>query len=110
MKLLFDQNLSYRLCRGLTDVFPNSEQVYRAGLAEADDIAVWEYARRGGFAVVTHDADFAELAALRGQPPKIVWLRCGNRPTNEIERLLRASAELITSFCENPVTACLELY
>ena len=78
MKLLFDQNLSYRLCRELDDAFPGSQQVARAGLADADDISVWNYAARHSLTIVTHDADFAEIAALRGPPPKVVWLRCGN--------------------------------
>ena len=110
MKLLFDQNLSYRLCRNLADVFPGSEQAIRAGLAEADDVAVWNYAARNGLTIVTHDADFAELAAFRGPPPKVIWLRCGNRPTAEIEDLLRRHAGLIGSFAEDGVAACLELY
>jgi predicted nuclease of predicted toxin-antitoxin system len=38
MKLLFDQNLSYKLCRSLADLFPESAQVRRAGLAEADEL------------------------------------------------------------------------
>jgi hypothetical protein len=37
MKLLLDQNLSYKLCRLLADLFPDSAQVRRAGLAAADD-------------------------------------------------------------------------
>ena len=110
MKLLFDQNLSYRLCRNLADLFPGSEQVARAGLAEADDMSVWSYAGKSGLTVVTLDADFAELAALRGPPPKIVWLRCGNQPTALIERLLREHAGRMESFLEDPVAACLELY
>jgi len=50
------------------------------------------------------------LAALRGPPPKIVWLRCGNQPTAVIEKLLREHAGQMESFLENPVAACLELY
>jgi predicted nuclease of predicted toxin-antitoxin system len=111
VKLLFDQNLSYRLCRNLADVFPGSEQAARAGLAEADDISVWNYAGRGGgLTVVTHDADFAEMAALRGPPPKVVWLRCSNQSTAVIEQLLRRRAALMESFLEDAVAACLELY
>jgi predicted nuclease of predicted toxin-antitoxin system len=72
--------------------------------------SVWNYARRKGLTIVTHDADFAELAALHGPPPKVVWLGCGNRPTAEIERLLRDRAESITSFLEDSDATCLELY
>jgi predicted nuclease of predicted toxin-antitoxin system len=110
VKLLFDQNLSYRLCRALSDLFPQSEQVKRAGLEQASDDEIWQYARRQAFGIVTLDADFAEIAALRGAPPKIIWLRCGNQPTTIIERLLRDHAPLIASFEENDEAACLELY
>ena len=37
MKLLFDQNLSFKLCRDLVDLFPGSTQVRLVGLAEASD-------------------------------------------------------------------------
>lgn len=110
MKLLFDQNLSYRLCRELADLFPGSEQATRAGLAEADDAMIRDHARRGGFAIVTHDADFAEMAALRGHPPKVIWLRCGNQPTSTITSLLRRHAASLMNFSEDPDTSCIELY
>jgi predicted nuclease of predicted toxin-antitoxin system len=56
------------------------------------------------------DSDFADIAALRGAPPKIVWLRCGNQPAAIIERLLRDRIELLAMFESNPDAACLELY
>jgi predicted nuclease of predicted toxin-antitoxin system len=40
VKLLFDQNLSHRLCTVLADAFPGSEQVRRAGLDRATDDAL----------------------------------------------------------------------
>jgi predicted nuclease of predicted toxin-antitoxin system len=110
VKLLFDQNLSYRLCSLLADVFPGSEQVKRAVLDRASDNAIWEFARREGFTIVTLDADFADIATLQGAPPKVIWLRCGNQSTVFIERLLRDHAALIASFVENGDLACLELY
>lgn len=110
MKLLFDQNLSYRLCRTLADLFPESMQVKSAGLEQASDDAIWEFARRGGFAIVTLDADFYDMAALRRSPPKVLWLRCGNQPTATVHDLLHAHAELIASFLESAETDCLELY
>lgn len=110
LKLLFDQNLSHRLCRALADKFPQTAQVSRVGLDQADDDAIWKFARREGFAIVTMDADFLEIAALRGAPPKIIWLRCGNQPTRVVERLLRNHAELIASFTADEDAVCLELY
>ena len=38
MKLLFDQNLSFKLCQRLSDLFPDSNQVRQVGLAEAEDV------------------------------------------------------------------------
>ena len=80
MRLLFDQNLSFKLCRRLADVFPDSGQARLLNLSEADDRTVWEYAKQNGFVIVSQDADFADLAALYGPPPKVIWLRCGNQP------------------------------
>jgi len=53
MKLLFDQNLSFKLCRQLADLFPDSNQVRLIGMAEADDRKVWEYARDHDFILVS---------------------------------------------------------
>lgn len=109
MKLLFDENLSYRLCQLLDDAFPRSTQVQLAGLTSADDGTIWDFAGAGGFILVSLDADFAERAALRGPPPKVLWLRCGNRPTEYVEKLLRDHMEAIAEF-ERGAAACLEIY
>jgi predicted nuclease of predicted toxin-antitoxin system len=66
MKLLFDQNLSFRLCRQLFDVFPGSNQVRLLGLAEASDREIWQYAKINDFVIVSQDADFADMAMLYG--------------------------------------------
>jgi hypothetical protein len=69
MKLLFDQNLSPRLPAWLADLFPGSGHVADLGLDQASDDDVWDYARVHGFAIVTKDADYADLSVLRGHPP-----------------------------------------
>ena len=109
MKLLFDHNLSFKLCRQLADLFPGSEQTRRLDLAQANDHTIWQYAGANQFVLVSLDADFAEMAALLGPPPKLIWLRCGNQPTPSIERLLRSHADVIEAF-ELDVAACLEIY
>ncbi len=109
MKLLFDQNLSFKLCERLTDLFPNSSHVRILGLEKADDRAVWSYARANGYALVSLDADFAEMATLLGPPPKVIWLRQGNLPTPAVEALLRSHAEAIGVF-DSDAAACLEIY
>jgi predicted nuclease of predicted toxin-antitoxin system len=92
VKLLLDQNLSYKLCDALADLYPGSTQVRLIGLDRADDLTVWRHAAREGYTLVTQDTDVRDLAALHGAPPKVVLLRCGNKPTPFIERLLRDHA------------------
>ncbi len=45
-----------------------------------------------------------------GAPPKVIWLRCGNRPTAFVEHILRTHAASIATFVETDDAACLELY
>jgi len=109
MKLLFDQNLSFKLCQQLSDLFPQSSQVRLLKLDRADDRAVWEFAKANGYTLVSFDSDFADLAALLGPPPRMIWLRCGNQRTSVIETLLRAHAEAIAAL-ELGSVACMEIY
>jgi len=89
VKLLFDQNLSPKLIRRLSDLYPNSDHLDLLRLGTAEDTLVWEHAKANGFVVVTKDADFADLSVLRGFPPKVVWIRRGNCSTANIEEILR---------------------
>ncbi len=109
MKLLFDENLSPRLVDALADLFPGSAHVHRVALGSATDEAVWHHAREQGFTLVSKDADFYELSLLRGQPPKVVWIRRGNCSTAQIEMLLRIQAGRIVALLADPETTCLAL-
>ena len=110
MKLLFDQNLSFKLCQTVADLFPESRHVRLLGLSDVDDRVLWDFAKTNGFAIVSQDVDFAELAALLGSPPKVIWLRAGNQSTAAISALLRRHGELIAAFGNDDSTACLEIY
>jgi predicted nuclease of predicted toxin-antitoxin system len=110
MKLLFDQNLSFKLCRRLADLFPDSTQTRLIGLDRADDPAVWEHARANGFVLVSQDSEMFDLSGLRGHPPKLIWLRCGNQKTVVIEKLLRDHHGQILAFEKDPTADCLEIY
>jgi predicted nuclease of predicted toxin-antitoxin system len=109
MKLLLDQNLSFKLCDKLADLFPKSAHVRQLGFDKADDRTLWQYAGANGYTLVSLDADFAEMAALLGPPPKVIWLRCGNQSTAIIERPLSQHATAIKAFEAGPA-ACLEIY
>jgi predicted nuclease of predicted toxin-antitoxin system len=110
VKLLFDHNLSHRLVPKLNDVFPGSTQTRHLNFNEAEDQVIWAYARANGFVIVTLDKDFADLALLRGAPPKVVWLRCGNCTVAEVETLLRKNLEVIASFETRETADVLEIW
>jgi len=109
MKLLFDENLSFKLCQSIADIFPESNHVRLLGLSKADDRDVWDYAKTNGFAIVSEDSDFAERSVLESNPPKIIWIRIGNCSTAEIEVLLRSANQMIRNFIENDKETCLLL-
>ncbi len=110
MRLLFDQNLSFKLCQTIADLFPDSSHVRSHGLTEVPDRALWDFAKANGCVIVTQDVDFAELAALLGCPPKVIWLRAGNQTTAATAALLRRHAQTIKSFEGDDGAACLEIY
>ncbi len=94
----------------LADIFPDSSHVQFHGLAEINDTEIWEFAKMQDFCIVTQDADFMERSRLYGAPPKVLWLRCGNAPTKQVETLLRSGAEAIQELFSSPILHCLELY
>ncbi len=97
MRLLFDQNLSHRLVAALDDIFPDSSHVRLLGMAEADDLTIWNYAKANHLVIVTQDSDYSDWNKLRGVPPKIVWLRCGNASVDQIQQKLRRAADRINT-------------
>jgi predicted nuclease of predicted toxin-antitoxin system len=75
VKLLLDENLSPRLLRQIDDLSADSVHVRSVGLEQTPDREIWEFARSNGFAILTADADFQDLAVSLGHPPKIILLK-----------------------------------
>ena len=98
MKLLFDQNLSPRLVHRLADIYADSVHVREVGLRDADDSAIWNYAKLNDFTIASKDSDFQQRSLLYGSPPKFIWLRVGNCPVKTIEDLLRTHSVAIHTF------------
>ena len=109
MKLLFDQNISFRVLRLLPDNFSDSRHVRSVGLNDCDDAEIWQFAKQNDFTVVTFDADFFDISVLKGFPPKIVWLRTGNLTTSEIAECIILNYSDIISFIDNSDQSCLEI-
>ncbi len=112
MKLLFDQNISFRITKILLKSFPEAKHISQVGLLDSSDLGIWEYARQNGFSIVTFDSDYYDLSIVKGCPPKIIWLRIGNTSTQKIAKLLLENKELISLFISDTNykgLSCLEM-
>ena len=63
--------------------------------------------RDHGFVPVSKDNDFRQLSFLRGAPPKVVWLRIGNAPTQAVVDLLGSREADVQSLARDADTALL---
>ena len=61
MKLLFDQNSSFRILQKLSDAFEGSSHVKTEELINVSDIEIWEYARINEFIDFAQDSDFNDI-------------------------------------------------
>lgn len=109
MKLLIDHNLSPRLAQHLQASYPGSMHTMELGLDKAPDRWIWEYAATNGFSILTKDTDFQQLSILRGAPPKVIWVRVGNAPTQAVIELLTKYSDGIQDFLNDPEQAALVL-
>lgn len=99
-------------CKKIDPIFADSNQVRKLGLEDASDIDIWSFAKTNNFVIVTFDADFADIANIKGSPPKIIWLRTGNITTYHIVEILKKHKVIISDFIESPEykeIACLEI-
>ena len=109
MRLLFDQNISYRLVKHLSALFPFAGHVKQLGLEDAADAEIFDFAKNNDYCIVTFDSDFVDLNVLRGFPPKIIWIRTGNLSTTAVVRLSSDNSDLIQKFLESDEGSILEI-
>jgi predicted nuclease of predicted toxin-antitoxin system len=95
VKVLLDQNLSWRLLNDLRRRFPGCAHVSAIGLGDAPDSDIWEYAKANGFAICSKDSDFRQMSFLYGSPPKVIWLDVGNAGTDQIASLLQSELDAV---------------
>jgi predicted nuclease of predicted toxin-antitoxin system len=111
MKLLLDQNISYRLIERIKSVFSDVYHVKDIGLIDANDYAIFMEARAARFnAIFTLDADFHYLWQQYGAPPKVIWLRVGNCSTAFLADVVLKNHPGIMEFLTNYDIDCLEIF
>jgi predicted nuclease of predicted toxin-antitoxin system len=59
------------------------------------DEALWVFAKSEDWIILTKDADFFDRLALQGPPPKVVWLRTGNRRRHAQDDFIAARMAMI---------------
>jgi predicted nuclease of predicted toxin-antitoxin system len=90
MKLLLDQGLPRSAAALLRDSEIESVHVGEIGYERAEDRDILEYAYRGGFVVVTLDADFHSILALSGaSSPSVIRIRIEGLRAQALVELLK---------------------
>jgi predicted nuclease of predicted toxin-antitoxin system len=100
VKLLLDQNISYRLVKKLQGRFPGTQHVNRLGLGNKPDKII---------ILVTFDADFYDFSLTFGYPPKLVLVKSKNLSTRNLEYLLLDKSDQIEDFYHSDDLSCIEL-
>ena len=110
MKLLLDENISRKIIPAVQQEFPGTTQAALVGLDRAEDRTLWEFAKAGGFTIVSKDDDFLGLLSLLGYPPKVILLTLGNCTNQQIiDALLRSRLE-IEAVLANDDVGVVEVY
>ena len=98
MKLLFDQNISFRITKLISGKYQIAKQVRELGLENSTDLEIWEFQELESWEDDAFDSDFYDLSVVNGCPPKIIWLRIGNSSTENTAKVLLDNQELINDF------------
>jgi len=112
MKFLLDANVSWRLLSILEEHFGECNHVDNIPELEfpAKDAKIWQYAKDNGYTIITRDNDFNDIIAIKGFPPKIIWLRTGNCSRKYTADLLIRSKQAIESLYKSPKYGLLEIF
>jgi predicted nuclease of predicted toxin-antitoxin system len=78
VRFLVDAQLPPALALLLTERGHFAEHVTDIGPGDAPDRDLWRYALEHRAVIVTKDEDFADMVAIGGDAPSVVWVRVGN--------------------------------
>ncbi len=89
MTIWIDAQLSPAIATWITSTFEITTTPLRdLGLRDAEDKDIFIAAKSADVIVMTKDADFPQLLATFGAPPKIIWLTCGNTSNKNLKTIL----------------------
>ena len=101
MILWLDAHLSPLLAPWIAEKFNCECTSFRdLGFRSASDRTVYFAARERGAIIVSKDSDFVDLLRQHGPPPKVIWVRCGNRSNLEMQRVFEKGLGIAVDFLE----------
>jgi predicted nuclease of predicted toxin-antitoxin system len=111
LKLLVDDNLSWRLAKALEEFFPGSKHIRSIPelVSPAKDQEIWDYALRNRFIILTNDDDFYKLAIVKKNAPKVIIFRKGNSNTANLLKLLVQKIPELERFVQNEEYSIFEI-
>lgn len=98
MKLLIDNNISYKVCPTLQKQFKEVQHVADLYLDQASDYEIADYAVQNSFIIVSKDRDFIEIASRKHANLKVILIRRGNCSSKQIEQMIFGSYRTIRKF------------
>ena len=110
MKLLLDENISWRLIKKLTHVFTDVIHVSALKITQpATDNSIWEFAKKNDYVIMSKDDDFEKTVLLRKAPPKLIFLKTYNLNTNKLAFLILDNSLKIRDFINSNDNDILEI-
>ncbi|MBC7447271.1 MAG: DUF5615 family PIN-like protein [Hymenobacteraceae bacterium] len=88
MRLLLDENISWRLAAPLRPHCTTVLHVRDIGLDHSPDTTIWRYARQNNFDLLTKDEDFVRLVLADGFPPRVIALQNAQVPVAKLATFL----------------------
>lgn len=111
MKIVIDQNISFRIIPHIKHLFAEVEHVRTLGWTNAPDIIIFRNAKQQEFdAILTLDEDFDNIIFENNPPPKILWLRVRNCSTLHLAEIIEDKIEIINNFLNDDELYCLEIF
>ncbi|MET4106688.1 DUF5615 family PIN-like protein [Hymenobacter sp. UYP22] len=98
MRLLLDENISWRLVAYLRAHCTEVLHVRDISLDNSPDTTIWRYARQHGFDVLTKDEDFLRLVLAEGFPPRVVAVQNAQVPVAKLAEFLLARLPQLREF------------
>ena len=98
MRLLLDENISWRLAAYLRPHCAAVLHVRDIQLDNSPDTSIWRYAKQHGYDVITKDEDFLRLVLAEGFPPRVVAVQNAQVPVAKLAEFLLARLPQIESF------------